>query len=94
MHRLTILTCETLSQFNDNLRTQFNEGKGYQGIRTFKTFEFKNIQVMPKNVELTEKKEKQYARRIIYSNQGHLPTKSPLILSLKMNHSFNLMIQL
>ena len=56
MHCLTISACETVSQFIDNLRTQFNEGKGYQGIRTFKTFEFKNIQVTPKNIELTEKK--------------------------------------
>ena len=31
MHRFTISSCETLLQFNNNLRVQFNEGKGYQG---------------------------------------------------------------
>ena len=34
--------CETMTQFNDNLSTQFNVGKGYQGIRTVITFEFEN----------------------------------------------------
>ena len=31
-----------MTQFNDNLSTQFNEGKEYQGIRTVITFEFEN----------------------------------------------------
>ena len=30
---------------------------------------------MSKNVKITEKKEKQYVRRINHTNQGHLPTK-------------------
>ena len=33
---------KTVPQFNGNLRTQFNEGKGYQGIRTVKTYELEN----------------------------------------------------
>ena len=36
MDHLSISTCETVSQFNDNLRTQCNEEKEYQGIRTVK----------------------------------------------------------
>ena len=42
MHRFTISTCDTFPQFNDDLRTEFNEEKSYQGIRRIKTFEFQN----------------------------------------------------
>ena len=42
MHRFMISTCDTVPQFNDNLRTEFNEGKRYQGIRIIKIFEFEN----------------------------------------------------
>ena len=42
MHHFTISICEDVFQFNDNSVTQFYEGKGYQGIRTIKIFEFEN----------------------------------------------------
>ena len=42
MHHFTISTFEIVPQLNDNIRTQVNKGKGYQEIRTVKTFEFKN----------------------------------------------------
>ena len=32
-------TCETVPQFNDNLMTQFSEGKGYKGIKTIPVVE-------------------------------------------------------
>ena len=37
----SISTCETVLQFNENSRTQFIEGKGYQRIRTVKTLSLK-----------------------------------------------------
>ena len=43
MHRFPISICGTVAQFNDNLMTQFNEGKEYKGIRTIKIFEFENM---------------------------------------------------
>ena len=42
MHCFTMSICETVHQFNNNLITQFNQGKGYRGIRTIKIFEFEN----------------------------------------------------
>ena len=42
MHHFTISTFEIVPQLNDNIRTRVNKSKGYQEIRTVKTFEFKN----------------------------------------------------
>ena len=71
MYRFLISTCEIVLQFNDNAKTQYNEGKGYQRIRTVKT-EFENIRSdVKKNVAITEKKLKQYIRQIKYTN--HYP---------------------
>ena len=42
MHHFTISICETVSQFNDNLMSQFDEGKRCNRIRTFKIFELEN----------------------------------------------------
>ena len=42
MHHFTVSTCDIVLQFNDNLTTQFNEKKVYQGITTVKIFEFEN----------------------------------------------------
>ena len=42
MHRLTISKRETVTQFNDNLMAQFNEGMGHKRTGTLKTFEFEN----------------------------------------------------
>ena len=42
MRRLTISKRETVTQFNDNLMAQFNEGRGHKRIRTLKIFEFEN----------------------------------------------------
>ena len=72
MHRFTISIYETVLQFNDNLMTQFNEGKGYERIRTIKISKFENAK---NEVLITEKKGKQYVRQIIYTNQEYLPTK-------------------
>ena len=38
MHPLSISTFETVPQFYDNLKIQFNEGKEYRSIRTVNTF--------------------------------------------------------
>ena len=35
-----ISICKTVPQSNGNLMTQFSQGKGYKGIRAFKTLEF------------------------------------------------------
>ena len=35
-------SCETETKFNDSVMTQFNEGKGYRGIRAVKTLKFEN----------------------------------------------------
>ena len=37
-----ISICETVPQFNNNLTTQFNEGKGYKGNGSIRIFEFEN----------------------------------------------------
>ena len=66
MHQFTISTCDVVLQFNDNLMTQFNEKKVYQGIRTVKYLSLKINKVTSKNVTITQKKEKQYVRQIIY----------------------------
>ena len=42
MHHFTISTFDIVPQLNDNIRTRVNKSKGYQEIRTVKTFEFKN----------------------------------------------------
>ena len=61
---------------NDNLMTQFNEGKGYQGIRALKTLELGNTRSDIKCCNHTDIKEKQYARQICTNKWGgHLPIK-------------------
>ena len=42
IHCFTISICETVSQFNDNLMTQFDEIKRNQRIRTIKSSESEN----------------------------------------------------
>ena len=49
-----------MPKFNENLRTQPNEGEEYQGIRTAKTFEFENKSHVKKNAAITERSVKQY----------------------------------
>ena len=71
MHCFTISIYETVLQYNDSLMTQFNEGKGYNGIRKIKVSKFENTK---NDVLIIEKKGKQYVRQIIYTNQGYLPT--------------------
>ena len=74
MHRFTISTCDTFPQFNDDLRTEFNEEKSYQGIRRIKTLSFK-IQVTSKKVTIATKKRKQYQTNHI-QQLGEFPCKS------------------
>ena len=70
---------ETVPQFNDNLMTQYNEGKGYKVYRTIKIFEFENTTSSDENrrqsVAITEEKGNQRVKQIIFTNQGNLPTK-------------------
>lgn len=62
-------------QFNDNLKAQFTEGKGQNGIRKIKTSEFENTRShVKKKVEITQKKQTQHVRQIIHTKQRHLPT--------------------
>ena len=66
MHCSRISICEAVPKFN--------EGKGYEGIKTI--FEFENIRSHAKKCR--DHREK--VRQIIYTNQGHLPTKiTPVI---------------
>ena len=60
IHCSTIYIFETVPQFNDNLMTQFNEWKGYNGIRIIKIFQFENTRADVKEVlrSLKKKKEK------------------------------------
>ena len=75
MHHFTISVCESVSQLNDNLVTQFNEGMGYKRITIIKNVSLKIQKATSRSVAVTQKKGKQYIRHIIYTNQGHLPTK-------------------
>ena len=60
MYRFTISPVETVPQFNDNLRIQFNEGNVYQEIKTVKTFEFENTRSNAKKMlRLLKKNENQ-----------------------------------
>ena len=71
MHRFSFSACETMLQFNGNLKTQFTEGRWYQGIRTVATFEFKDTRSeVKKSVAITEKEVKQYVRQIKYIDQS------------------------
>ena len=58
-----------------NLMTQFNEGKGNKESEQLKSLSFKIQEATSKNVPMTEKKGKQYARKIIYTNQENLAIK-------------------
>lgn len=68
-HRFTISTYEAALQPNGNLRVQFNEGRGQQGIRTIKISEFENTRIDVNNVTINE------FTQIVYTNQRHLATK-------------------
>ena len=67
MHYFTIFICETQFQLNDNLMTQFNEGKECEGVRTIKSLSLKIQEATSKCCDHREKKEnkisdKQYIR--------------------------------
>ena len=56
------------------------KGRGTKELEELKSLSLKIQKTMSKNVAITEKKGKQYVKQIIYTNQGHLPTKvTPLI---------------
>ena len=74
MHDFMISICETVSQFNCNLMTQFDEGKRYIGIRTIKIFEFENIRRDIKKCCSHLEKNKAICQTR-HTNQGYLPTK-------------------
>ena len=71
--------------------TQYNEGKGYERIKTIKSLSLKMQEVTSKNVAITEKKGPQYVSQIIHINQKHLPTKDTPV---QMNQPFSLILQL
>ena len=71
--------------------TQYNEGKGYERIKTINSLSLKIQEVTLKNVAITEKKGPQYVRQIIYINQKHLPTKDTHV---QINQSFSLIFKL
>ena len=50
------------------------KGRGTRELEQLKLWSLK-IQEATSNVAITEKKEKQCVRQIIYTNQGHLPKK-------------------
>ena len=80
MHR------KTVAQFNDNLRTQYIAAKGYQGIRTVKTFKFKNTRSnFKKNIAIAEKKVKQNVRQINIPIRDIYLQALILVLALQMN---------
>ena len=58
---------EAVPEFNINLITEFNEGKGYQGIRIIKNLSLK-MQEATSKVSRSLRKKKQYVRQIIYTN--------------------------
>lgn len=71
--------------------TQFNEEKGYVGIRTIKIFEFQNTRRdFKKNiaVEITEEKEEQYVNKS-YMKANHIyQSEAPLFLISQIKQSF------
>ena len=75
MHHFTIFIRETVPQFNDNLKNRFNKEKGYKKLKQLKSFSQKIQEATSKSVAITEKKGKQNARKMIYNNQEHSPTK-------------------
>ena len=92
IHCSTIYIFETVPQFNDNLMTQFNEWKGYNGIRIIKIFQFENTRADVKEVLRSLKKKR---KRICQANHIQKPgAKLPLFLTLQMNQSFVVMFQL
>ena len=84
MHCFTISTCETVPQFNGNLRTQFNEQKGHQRIRTIKTFQFEHA----RNDEEAKNTGSPRKKKYNMSDKSFIPIKDiylqklPLILTL------------
>ena len=57
MHRLTISKRETVTQFNDNLMTQFNEWMGHKRIKLkkhSKSLSLKMQETTSKSVAITE----------------------------------------
>ena len=51
------------------------KGRGTKELEQLKSLRIKIQEATSKNVAITKKKGKHYARQIIYINQGHLPTK-------------------
>ena len=72
----------------------FNEGKGYEGIRTIKIFEFDNTRSYFKELRSPRKKEKNMLDKLYTSTRGIYLQKLPLILPLQMNQSFNVSFKL
>ena len=55
MHHLTISKRESVTQFDDNLMTQFNEGRGVRELQQLKSLSFKMQEGTSKSVAITEK---------------------------------------
>ena len=68
MHHFTISTCEIVPQFNDSLRARYTERRGSKELQQLKHLSLKIQEATSKIVVITEKKENQYARQIIYIN--------------------------
>ena len=82
--------CETLPQM-----TQFNEGKGWEGIRTINIFEFENARsYVKKCCDHWEKVENNMLDKSYTSTRDISLQKLPLLLTLQMNQSFNVRSQL
>ena len=76
--------CFTNFHMWDNLTTNqwpnVIKGRGTNELEQFKSLSSKMQEAMLKSLVIAEKKEKQYVRQIICTNQGHLPTKvTPVI---------------
>ena len=50
-------------------------------LEQLKSLSLEIHEALSKNVAITENKEKQYVRQVIYKNQVHLPTKFTLIIN-------------
>ena len=74
--------------------TQFNEGKGYEGIGTIKIFDIENTSAEVK------KKCHDHWEKGNMSDKSYIPTrgtylqKFPQLLTLQINQSFSVMFQL
>ena len=86
MHRFAISTCETVPQFNQNLRTQYIEETGYQGIRTVKTLSLKIQEATSKKCDHWEKSKTVCQINQIYQLGAFTYKRQtfPLILTLQI----------